>query len=529
MKRQLAWVLFSSLLAFIGLGTRGAVAATQRLALIVGNNEGSDTKPFLRYAEQDARNLYNTLVEVGGFPRSQVKLLLGKNPQTILEAARSFQALAAHSLKNPQDQVLLLLYFSGHSDNNLLEMGPSQLDFRQLHAEIKKIPSTTRVIILDTCHSGEVIQTKGGIPIPSFTVSKDSEEMPRGEIVITSSTAHEDSLESSELQGSFFTHYFVSGLRGGADYNLDGKISVNEAFSYASEYTARKAAELKRVQTPTYDYNLSGSGDIYLSELMNGAPLLYLAPPEQGTFFLYEKKTRTLIAEIPKTSGSPRYVAVPMGDVIIRKQRPDYYLEETITALPGGLYYFRDEDGQRIKISPARRILSYEPPQGEKRQPVTLREGEMVRLRLAETVSTKTSHTGDKIRLEAAEDLLVDGRLVVTAGAAATGEILALRQKRGIVAGELVCRLGYVQAVDGQWIPLNSIVSRSPSGLKTIADGSDASESLSATGSSTATDVASGVTALFFLPFYPLFRGKDATLNEGTLFDAYVGRTVVIQ
>jgi hypothetical protein len=41
------------------------LGATRRLALIVGNNEGSDTKPFLRYAEQDAKNFYNTLLQVG--------------------------------------------------------------------------------------------------------------------------------------------------------------------------------------------------------------------------------------------------------------------------------------------------------------------------------------------------------------------------------------------------------------------------------------------------------------------------------
>lgn len=506
-----------------------APAATHKIALIVGNNEGSDTKPFLRYAEQDAKNLYNALIQIGGFAPSETKLLLGKNPQTVLETLHSLQAQAAHLLKNPQDQILFLFYFSGHSEGNLLEMGPSQLDFAELHASLRKIPFTARLLILDTCHSGEIIQTKGGIPIPSFSIPADEPALPKGEVIVTSSTAYEDSLESSEFQGSFFTHYFISGLRGAADFNLDGKVSLNEAFSYANQNTILKAKELRRSQTPTYDLDLTGSGEIYLSEIMNGAPLLFLSPPEDGVFLIYDAVNRALVAEIIKSPGSPRYVALTKGKLLVRKKTADYYLEQELTTLPGGLYYFRDEDGQRVKISPARRILSFESTQKDGHRAVTLREGEIVRLKLAETISTKSSHTGDKIRLEAAEDLFVNGHLVVSAGAPATGEILAAREKRGIVHGELICRLGYVQAIDGQWIPLNSIVSRGPSGLKTIPEGSSGNESLSPAGSETETDAASAVTALFFLPFYPLFKGKDAVLQEGALFDAYVSRSTVIE
>ena len=105
-------------------------AAIHRIALIVGNNEGSDTKPFLRYAEQDAKNLSRTLIQVGGFKAENVQLLLGKNPQTVLETARTMSSKASHLLRDPQDQILFLFYFSGHSEKLLMEMGPSQLDFR---------------------------------------------------------------------------------------------------------------------------------------------------------------------------------------------------------------------------------------------------------------------------------------------------------------------------------------------------------------------------------------------------------------
>lgn len=525
MKQKKLWFFLAALLLAPWLD---AHAATYRLALIVGNNEGSDTRPFLRYAEQDARNLYRTLNEIGGFPASQVRLLLGKNPQTVLQAVRSLQTQASHLLRNPQDQVLFLFYFSGHSEGNLMEMGPSQLDFSLLRNALKKIPTTVRIVILDTCRSGHMIQAKGGTQIPALSIPADEPEIPKGEIIITSSTALQDSLESSELQGSFFTHYFVSGLRGAADFNLDGKVSLSEVDSFAGQKTSEKAKELRTLQTPTFDFDLSGTGEIIMTELMKGAPLLFLSPPEAGDFFIYEKGSRNLIAEIPKVAGLPRYVAIPKGDLLIRKKRPDYYVERAISAAPGVIYYFREDEGRRIRIGSVRRILSYDATDGRS-APVTLKEGEMIKLRLAETVSTKSSHVGDKIRLEATQDVYVSGRLAIAAGSPAHGEILALRQKRGLVDGELVCRIGYLRAVDGQWIPLNSLVSRSASGLRTIAEGDSGDAALSSAGSDTETDVASVVTAIFFFPFYALFHGQDATLQEGTLFDAFVARNTTIR
>lgn len=492
-----------------------AGAAIHRIALVVGNNEGNDTKPFLRYAEQDAKNLSRTLTQIGGFADANVALLLGKNPGTVLEKARSLAAKASHLVRNPQDQVLFLFYYSGHSEGNLLELGPSSLDFQDLYDQLKKIPATTRIVILDTCQSGRMIQAKGGVPIPPFSIPSDRPQLPKGEVFITSSMPLEDSIESSEFQGSLFTHTFVSGLRGAADFDLDGRVSLNEALSFASQYTSLKASAVQKRQHPTYEFNLSGTGEVYMTELMAGAPLLFLPPAEDGTFLIYERNSGALAAEIPKKPGAPRYVALPPGDLSLRKDSGGISQEQSIDADLGGVYYFRSEEAQKVRVSPARRI--HAPQVDGKTAAVTLREGEMVRLRLLERITTKANQAGDQVRLESAEDVYVNNRLVIAAGAPARGEILALRRKRGIVHGELVCRLGYVRAVDGQWIPLEGMISRNPSG------------SLTPTGSETETDVASAITAFFFLPFYPLFKGRDAVLEEGTLFEAFVARDAAIR
>ncbi|HEX5036486.1 MAG TPA: caspase family protein [bacterium] len=520
------FISFWALLLGCLLSANAARASVHRIALIVGNNQGSDTKPFLRYAEQDAKNLSAALKQVGGFAPADVHLLLDQSAGDVMAEARSLQSKTGRLLKGPDDQVLFLFYYSGHSEGDLMELGPSQLNFPDLYAELKKIPSTARVLILDTCQSGRMIQTKGGIPIPPLSIPSEEARLPKGEVFITSSMPLEDSIESSEFQGSLFTQTFISGLRGAADFDLDGRVSLNEALSFAGQYTPLKADAVQKRQHPTYDVNLSGAGEIYMTQIMAGAPLLFLSPPDAGTFLIYERSSRALIAEVPKKTGAPRYVALPVGDLSVRKTVGNYYQDESVATENGGLYYFHEDASKRVKLSPARRIF-VEGPQ-KTSGAVTLHEGESVRLRLKETVSTKTAHAGDQIRLEAAEDVYVNGRLVITAGSAAKGEVEALRKKRGIVHGELVCRLGYVQAVDGQWVPLEGLVSRSPSGLKEMPEGTT-SDPLSPTGSDTEKDIASGLTAFFFLPFYPLFMGRDAVLQEGTLFEAFVARDTAIR
>lgn len=54
-----------------------------------------------------------------------------------------------------------------------------------------------------------------------------------GEAVLTSSAAHEQALESREIRASFFSHHFVSGLRGATGSSGDGRVTIGEAYRYA--------------------------------------------------------------------------------------------------------------------------------------------------------------------------------------------------------------------------------------------------------------------------------------------------------
>jgi len=59
----------------------------------------------------------------------------------------------------------------------------------------------------------------------------------KGYAFMTSSSASEAAQESSRLKRSFFTHNLISGMRGAADMNQDGRITLNEAYQFAFDGT----------------------------------------------------------------------------------------------------------------------------------------------------------------------------------------------------------------------------------------------------------------------------------------------------
>lgn len=83
-------------------------------------------------------------------------------------------------------------------------------------------------------------------------------------------------------------------------------------------------------------------------------------------------------------------------------------------------------------------------------QRIVLPAGSQVPLRILEEVSSKTARKGDLVKLEVAEDYLVDGRVVLSEGTPATAE-LTLAEKKGWMgrAGKLAARMLYLELPRG--------------------------------------------------------------------------------
>ncbi|MGC4117675.1 MAG: caspase family protein [Myxococcales bacterium] len=242
-------------------------AATRRLALVAGSNAGSGSRPALRYAESDAAKMARVLVEVGQVAQPDVILLLSP---TLEELEKGFDTLqgAALRLRNGDDRILATFYFSGHSDGEALELGAQRFPISRLKARMAQVPADVRLTIVDACRSGAAVEAKGGQRAPAFDIRLADDLVSSGEVVLASSAANELALESPEVRGSYFTHYLVSGLRGAADASGDGQVTLGEAYRFAYNHTvAATSATLHDPQHPTYDFRLTGQGELVLAVL----------------------------------------------------------------------------------------------------------------------------------------------------------------------------------------------------------------------------------------------------------------------
>ncbi|MEY4583146.1 MAG: hypothetical protein RL701_7849, partial [Pseudomonadota bacterium] len=205
-----------------------AMVAADSHLIAVASNVGFFDEPELRFAEQDARAMRDVLKQFGGHERLHEHMLLGAD-------ATRLEHTLKHLHLTPNDA--LYVYYSGHADKDGLHLGTTVLPFDTLKALVESLPARVKLLVLDACGSGQITRIKGGRPAPPFSIAIDDRLNIAGTAIVTSSADSEDSQESDELGGSFFTYHFLQGLRGAADRDHDRLVTLNEAFGYASRQT----------------------------------------------------------------------------------------------------------------------------------------------------------------------------------------------------------------------------------------------------------------------------------------------------
>lgn len=329
MKARWCWLVL--LIALLATGM--ARAETRRVAVVVGNNAGNGEQPPLRYAETDAGKMARVLVELGGIEATDLFLLQGRNLAALRQTLALARQRVASYQQNPVDRVILIFYFSGHSDGRALELGRDRLSFAELRRWLTSTQAEVRLAFVDSCKSGALLATKGGRPGPAFQIRLTDELASSGEAVLTSSAADEIALESREIGGSFFTHHFISGLRGAADASGDGLVTLTEAYQYAYVHTiTTTGATVAGPQHPAYDYQLSGQGELVLTELSRPTALIEL-PAGAERALVIELVRDQVIAE---TAADGRaVVAVRPGRYAVRAWRQGRAFAGRITVQTG--------------------------------------------------------------------------------------------------------------------------------------------------------------------------------------------------
>ncbi len=246
---------------------------SQRWAVVIGVSNYEDSRiPSLRYAAADAQTFYDWLIapQGGRYAPSRVKLLLDKDAtsQSIREALFSW-------LKQPIDEDIVTIYFAGHgtpespdAPENLFLL-PYDADYDKIETTgfpmwdietaLKKFIQAKKVVVIaDACHAGgvgsEFVGSRRGRDLVAEPLINNAlQNLARvgdGVAIFTAADDKQLSQESQKWGGGHgvFTWFLLKGLKGEADYNKDGKVTLGELIPYLSEQVRR---ETRNAQGPT--------------------------------------------------------------------------------------------------------------------------------------------------------------------------------------------------------------------------------------------------------------------------------------
>lgn len=136
-------------------------------------------------------------------------------------------------------------------------------------------------------------------------------------------------------------------------------------------------------------------------------------------------------------------------------------------------------------------------------QVIKLYEGTVVRIRLNESLDSRISKIGDMVNLESADEVTVDGIVVIKKGAPAKG-VISVVSPAGLMGkkGQLDFTIDYVTAVNGENVRLRFL---SSSAGKSRIGGAVAG-------------------ALVLSPLFLLVKGKNITVEKDKEFTVYVDK-----
>lgn len=223
-------------------------------AVVIGISKYKTVHP-LRYADVDAQAFHDYLMRNVGVPPENATLLLNEQA-TLMNLKRT---LGTELKRKAAEKDTVIIYYAGHgapeadasaSDDDGLEkyivpydadpkdLYSTGLPMREVETIFNRLAPERVIFISDSCYSGatagRTFATASRRAVVSETfLSRLSKG--KGRIVLSASKASEVSEEREDLGHGVFTYYLLEGLRGNADTDRDGVITVDEAYGYVSK------------------------------------------------------------------------------------------------------------------------------------------------------------------------------------------------------------------------------------------------------------------------------------------------------
>jgi Caspase domain len=290
-----------------------------RLALLIGQDIGSPRDQPLRFAERDARRMREILTALGDVAPERALLLLDATADRVSGALRELRGRAAE-LRATGREPILLVYVSSHADAGALRLEDTRLSYSELRRLVGEVPALVRLVIVDACDSGALIRRKGARRVVPYRLDLDAADSVAGQVLLTSAGAGEPAQEWDALGGSLFTHHLMSALRGAADLDGDGRITLFEAYAYTYERTVVTSTQARAgMQHPSHEIELRGKGDLVLTRPARHSSALVLPPGDGGRYVVTTALGGELVAAVDASPRRAVRLALPPGRYLVRR------------------------------------------------------------------------------------------------------------------------------------------------------------------------------------------------------------------
>ncbi|MEC8025332.1 MAG: caspase family protein [Myxococcota bacterium] len=305
-------------MCFLSLYAGTASATELRILVAVGVSEGLPSETDLEYAENDAERIAHVMTHFGRFKEDRVIRVLGGTASDVKAALDTAHRWAKEAT---DADTTFIFYYSGHADTNDLHISGRRLARAELENRIQDIPAAVRVSVFDACRTRGELAQKGLRRKKGFAINVSQAPAMQGTVSIQSSSENEASQESKALRGAVFTHYLLTGLRGAADRDRDGQVSLDEVYIYAFRQTVkRSAAGPGNVMHPSVDLDLKGAGALILTNPRKQSARLVLPKGRDQQYLVYQKASGALVAEVWAEPRRTLHLAVSPGRYLIQQR-----------------------------------------------------------------------------------------------------------------------------------------------------------------------------------------------------------------
>lgn len=262
----------------------------------IGTSDYSGTRLDLQYADQDATMMARALQAVGTglfidgdslevhcltTAKPDANGLEGTPIQWHSSGKSNVKAVFTDIKERAKAEDVIVVYLSGHgvtqggmdhtlfyyltkdiASEDALADPVTRREFaissEELTDWLKAIPALKQVLIIDACHSGQIVKnlTDGTKALNSSQIrALDRMQDRTGMFVLSGSAADKVSYEASEYGQGLLTYALLEGMRAATRTDSDGKEMVNMVdvmtlFQYARDRVPKLAGSINGVQTP---------------------------------------------------------------------------------------------------------------------------------------------------------------------------------------------------------------------------------------------------------------------------------------